>query len=335
MTKHISCCDFSQSIKKLCFNDDQKSVLVTLGDGSYISEGKLTFSGPHCHVLIGNYSSIAHNVEFIVGSNHNNRLVSNYPFRAIYAHDSSGAVNNDRNHNQVIIGNDVWIGANVTILDGVRIGNGAVVGAGTVVARNVPPYAVVAGNPARVVRYRFSPEVIDSLQRIKWWNWDSVRIKKCWREFENTEEFLCKYSKTSLVDIAGSNHELFLALQELRKKHYKIYYFQPDLSSEDRVWENVLNNILPDLYDEKSIFVMVVCKKKTQSSQEENFLRVVKKFNKPGVIILDSLNTAGLVRLAYCIITTKEHESLQLIDMAGADCKIIYGYAKVKNSVCK
>ena len=71
----------------------------------------------------------------------------------------------------VIIGNDVWIGYGAKILSGVSIGDGAVVGAGAVVAKNIPPYAVVVGNPAKIIKFRFKPEDVEILLGIQWWNW--------------------------------------------------------------------------------------------------------------------------------------------------------------------
>ncbi len=73
---------------------------------------------------------------------------------------------------------DVWIGYGVLIRSGVTIGDGAVVGMGAVVTKDVPPYAIVAGNPAKVVRYRFEPEIIEALQELAWWNWEETRIRE-------------------------------------------------------------------------------------------------------------------------------------------------------------
>ena len=83
-----------------------------------------------------------------------------------------------KNHNsyQIIIGHDVWIGRGATIMSGVKIGNGAVIGAQAVVAKDVPPYAVVVGNPGKVIRYRFNKDIISKLQAIKWWYWSQNEI---------------------------------------------------------------------------------------------------------------------------------------------------------------
>jgi virginiamycin A acetyltransferase len=78
----------------------------------------------------------------------------------------------------IVIGNDVWIGAQCTIVSGATIGNGAVIGANSVVTGSVPPYAVVVGSPARIIRYRFSESIINLLQEVEWWNWDDEKIKR-------------------------------------------------------------------------------------------------------------------------------------------------------------
>jgi carbonic anhydrase/acetyltransferase-like protein (isoleucine patch superfamily) len=78
----------------------------------------------------------------------------------------------------ICIGNDVWIGNDVIILSGVNVGDGACVGAGSVVTKDIPPYAIAVGVPARTVKYRFSEEVIEYLLKIRWWHWDDDKIKR-------------------------------------------------------------------------------------------------------------------------------------------------------------
>lgn len=90
----------------------------------------------------------------------------------------------------VVIGNDVWIGEAVFINDGLTIGNGAVIGAHSVVTHDVPPYAIVAGAPAKLLRYRFAPEIIQQLEKSDWWNLDEDTLKKLSDSMEDPEEFL-------------------------------------------------------------------------------------------------------------------------------------------------
>ncbi len=88
------------------------------------------------------------------------------------------------------IGNDVWIGSRVTIIQGITIGNGAAIGAGSIVTKDVPPYAVVVGCPARIIKYRFDKETINELQKSKWWEMTDVDLRKYSSKFNNVHEFL-------------------------------------------------------------------------------------------------------------------------------------------------
>lgn len=127
---------------------------------------------------IGKFCSISNNVEIIFGGQHHYEHISSYAFipqvKAIFSNFNY----EDKPVKDVVIGNDVWIGRNVTILQGVTIGDGAVIGTGTVVAKDVPPYAIVVGNPCKILKYRFSAEQITQLLQIKWWNWPIEKIKE-------------------------------------------------------------------------------------------------------------------------------------------------------------
>ena len=95
---------------------------------------------------------------------------------------------------KVYIGNDVFIGANVTILDGITVNDGAIVGAGAVVTKNVEPYSIVTGIPAKIIKYRFEKEYIDELLELKWWNFDDDKLKLVEKYFFDIEKFIenCK-----------------------------------------------------------------------------------------------------------------------------------------------
>jgi acetyltransferase-like isoleucine patch superfamily enzyme len=116
-------------------------------------------------------------VRIFLGSEHRMDWVSTYPF-LIFLEDAKNIHFHPATKGDVIIGNDVWIGYGVTILSGVTIGDGAVIGACSVVTKDVPPYAIAGGNPARIVRYRFDEETIKKLLEIRWWNWPDHKIRE-------------------------------------------------------------------------------------------------------------------------------------------------------------
>lgn len=159
---------------------------VEIGFGTYLN-GR----GEISNTLIGRYCSIASGCKICL-SNHRLDCFSTHPIYAGIDDHSSGLQgmeeydrllhqiagdedqipSQSRRPTQVSIGNDVWIGANCILLAGVQVGNGSVVGAGSVVTKSVPPYTIVAGNPAKVIRHRFDKSVVYPLEILKWWNLD-------------------------------------------------------------------------------------------------------------------------------------------------------------------
>ena len=128
-------------------------------------------------LVIGSFCSIASGVTIFLGKEHRPDWVSTYPFNVMLKMKRgpwSESLNNLEGHpytkGDVIIGNDVWIGSGATIISGVSIGDGAVIGARAVIAKSIPPYSVVVGNPGRLIKYRFSEAVISDLLRLKWWD---------------------------------------------------------------------------------------------------------------------------------------------------------------------
>ncbi len=125
---------------------------------------------------IGAFCSFAAGVEIFLGGEHRTDWVTTFPFPALWKKQAGHITGHPRTRGDVVIGNDVWIGAGAVIMSGIRIGDGAVVGARTVVTKDIPPYAIVAGNPSRIVRMRFSPPQIERLLDMAWWQWDDTKI---------------------------------------------------------------------------------------------------------------------------------------------------------------
>lgn len=128
---------------------------------------------------IGRFCALATGTSFLMnGGNHRTTAPSTYPF-LIFGGAWAGRFDGEAEfpgRGDTVVGNDVWTGWKSTILPGVTVGDGAIVAARAVVSRDVPPYAVVAGNPARVVRMRYGPRDVERLLRLRWWDWDAQRI---------------------------------------------------------------------------------------------------------------------------------------------------------------
>ena len=131
------------------------------------------------NLFVGKFCSIASGVVIYLGGNHRTDWVTTYPFGHIHTdvfkHHGLG---HPSTRGDVILGNDVWIADNVTIMSGVTIGDGAVIANNTHVVKDVEPYSLVGGNPARHIKYRFKPEQIKKLLEIQWWNWPEEKIQQ-------------------------------------------------------------------------------------------------------------------------------------------------------------
>ncbi len=124
---------------------------------------------------IGSYTSIAAGVKVFLGGEHRIDWVTTYPFSVLQP-SSVKITGHPHSKGNVKIGSDVWIGAEAVILSGVTIGDGAVIGARAVVAKDVPPYGIVVGNPARFIRFRFDHDTVETLLRVRWWEWPPHKI---------------------------------------------------------------------------------------------------------------------------------------------------------------
>ena len=151
---------------------------VTVGRHTYgVTWRKILFPKKDSPLNVGAFCSVAGDVLFMCSGQHLTESATSFPIHSRILKQSD-PVENGGKPGGITVGNDVWIGHGAIILPGVEIADGAVVGAGAVVTRNVPPYAIVGGSPARLIRYRFSEDIIAKLLSIQWWHWDDEKIKR-------------------------------------------------------------------------------------------------------------------------------------------------------------
>ncbi|MBP9752675.1 MAG: CatB-related O-acetyltransferase [Proteobacteria bacterium] len=127
-------------------------------------------------LIIGKFCQLATGIRFIMnGSNHPMDGISTYPFK-VFGGEWAKIDMNVKSKGDTIIGNDVWIGNSVTIMQGIKIGDGAIIGTNSLVTKDIPPYTIVGGNPAKEIRRRFDPETTEFLVNLKWWDWSVEEI---------------------------------------------------------------------------------------------------------------------------------------------------------------
>ncbi len=173
---------------------------IEIGDYSYCSDfdavddyaarlAPYLYPGAPEKLIIGKFAQIAHGVRFITSSaNHPMGGFSTYPFAVFNPETMTIAyVDEVAQRGDTIVGNDVWIGFEAVVMPGVAIGDGAIIGTRAVVSQDVPPYSIVAGNPAQMVRRRFPKPVVLELLRLKWWDWPLDKIERNRKAIETAD----------------------------------------------------------------------------------------------------------------------------------------------------
>ena len=315
----INLANFEATVRKF-YIDQEKHVGVTLGPGSYLVNGRLAFGSKDCHVLIGRYCSLGHRLTFMIGMNPDYHQVTTYPFGGL-ASKGEGELNHsaDANHNQIIIGNDVWIGCDVTIMAGVRIGNGAVIDAGTVITKDIPPYAVVAGNPGNVIEYRFDTETTGKLQQIKWWNWPESKILDGLKLMNSPSKFIEKYYQTS--DVIRT--DVWDKLSGLQRDGWTIIGLIGDFQAEHPLWKTVIHQYLNAFAaKDKVIFRLEIVSSMDASQELQEIEENLQQRGESAPAIMTHIYEEGIVPadVISCLnylITNREDSTSQYLDYIG------------------
>lgn len=239
--------------------------LVYLGKDSY--SGTIQISSPMgleandkvFNIQIGRYTSIGNNVKLLVDMNHDYNSIYQGVISE-FANDEYGRIGwgqiikRIERKREILIGNDCWIGDDVIIMGGATIHDGAVVAAGSVVTKDVPPYAIVGGNPAKVIKYRFSPEVINEMEKIEWWYWNSDFLKAAKNDMQGEiEPFIMKYKDNVVLPKRKSGQYLPRIIEDDRIP--TLLYFM-DFKDNFPIYPRVIDNFVKEFHEKEAELVL-------------------------------------------------------------------------------
>lgn len=277
--------------------------------------------GVHC-IQIGKYSALAEKITFLINLNHDYKSV----FQGSPSFISETRPSKLKRKGSVLIQNDVWVGHGVTLLSGITIHNGAIIGAESVVTKDVPSYAIVAGNPAKIIGYRFPEEQRAALNEIAWWNWDLAKLLERKEElFQPVELFIEKYQK----EAREAWDQVVPAYEKDTRKNLLLIM---DAKEPFPVWQKVVKEYI-DLKETgyHSRLILYLSSLSVEQGHKEMLLDMLKDYKGLGddIIIVDSIpseDVRGLFASADYFITTRQEKNLlwtEYADHYGA--KLLYG----------
>lgn len=296
--------------------------LVNAGVGTYAVNMNIHYGRRDTNILIGRYCSLSDNIQFIMSDEHELDRVSTHPFRNIInIMNNQGmktyADNENKKRCQVIIGHDVWIGMNVTILGGVRIGTGAVIAAGSLVTKDVPPYTVVGGCPAKTIRMRLPGDLVRKLLSVRWWNWPYQVIVDRLREMDDPKLFVDRYYEED--DGRRNTFPPAKLITDLKAENCRIYYLLADIGVKNPVWKMVAEQFIS--LEKQDIALVCGIYEDVPRECMEEFSRVmgVAKNTVCGHKLMKNIIPGDIIPYVDTYITTRSMASLEFMDYVSGD----------------
>ena len=212
---------------------------------------------------------------------------------------------------QIIIQNDIWIGHNVTLMAGITINNGAVVAAGSHVVKDVPPYAIVGGNPAKLIKHRFSESIINKLQTIKWWNWsvEKIQSNKEWFASNNVSKFCDRFYPEAI------DEQLSIPTFPFNENLYgkKIILYFLDLEKPFLLWPIVLEKFIKFYGNKNNYILLTIINNEASDGAIQVFSEIVSKINDNGlkiIVMKDISDERSLFSNAEGYITNRDSRTI-------------------------
>lgn len=299
-------------------------VIGSIGINSYISHMNfmITPGDETVNLCIGNFTSIANGIFAHFNRNHDYKSISQHFY---FSGNEDVDIFNftDKKIQQkghIFIGNDCWIGANATLMSGIKIGNGALIGANTVVAKDIPPYAIAVGNPARIIKYRFSERQVEKLLEIEWWNWDVNKIKKNIEWFKkDVDGFIEKFydDKNQALDNVMYEHNRITML------------FFPDFNEPYSIWRKVLKEYVDTFASNSDISLVLRIKMDSNFNNKialiEDELNKYGKCNKPDIVVINDVirTEEALFKNIDYFIATRSTDTIDFIEFASKNNVVI------------
>jgi len=224
--------------------ENKQFPVLTIGRDSYIEEAVAEFVPDKellYNIQLGRYSSVAPDVTFIIDMNHDYKKVCQGRISGVPYHRPELT----KRKGQIIIMNDCWIGEKATLLSGITVGNGAVVAANAVVSSDVPDYAIVAGNPAKVIGYRFDKGQIEALQLIRWWNWPQEKVKEnAPLLYGDIDTFIEHHLAAAQQELSSIIPADTMPIEKQNSGEEKIFLYIPDFEQDYPTYPRVIESFI-------------------------------------------------------------------------------------------
>lgn len=301
--------------------------LLSIDTDSYISRAEIQSGidfdikgNRHC-LMIGKMCSLADSIKFLIDLNHDYKTISQGA--PSFLKNAKWNYNINRK-GSILLQNDVWIGHGVTIMGGVTLHNGCVVGANSIVTKDIPPYAIVAGNPAKVLHYRFDRHTICGLQKIAWWNWPKeIQIERREDFFLNPQIFVNKY-----IEEAENKMNKLTYIDNIFSQRIKILLI-PDINHKYPLYPKILKQFLEKDHSDTEL-IIYLSENDSTLDNIDSITNIINRYEETDNYITlqtgTTLDEHILFQYADYYITTRDSETINRTCLADLyNVKVLYG----------